>query len=405
MTMALRLSDILLRGVVTEWYEAVALVRAVADRVLERPGAHSVPELADIELAASGEVFVTGGLSIDEPVRRLGQLLQATLVQSEPPVQLRLLVSQATAPVSTFGSIREFQEALGYFERPDRQAVLQHLYARAGVAGATETRAVPTIDMIAPLAGPEPSSPTQAKPRPKPRPRVWLAFAAAILVVVSAAAYAQYSGRSSASQLSAVALKASDVMGTAVVAGISSVTERAGLGRLAPAEHSGSIQPAAPTPAPSTVLSVGPRRIAPRPQRANTPPYRAFDLEPVPSLETATAGDDEPNAGAAAAATTGGHSVRVPDTKIYSASDAVVPPVGIRPQLPRTVPPEIDKERMARLELLILADGTVGSVKLLGHRDVRDAMLVSAAKAWEFRPAMKDGQPVSYRKVVWMTFQ
>ena len=191
MTMPLRLSDILARGVVTEWYEAVALVRAVADRVLERPGAHSVPELYDIELAASGDVSVTGGLSIDEPVRRLGQLLQATLVQSEPPVQLRLLVSQATAPVSTFGSIREFQEALGYFERPDRQSVLQQLYSRAGVARATETLSVPTIDMIAPLAGPEPSSPAKARPRPRPRPRVWLAFAAAVLVVVSAAAYAQ----------------------------------------------------------------------------------------------------------------------------------------------------------------------------------------------------------------------
>ena len=405
MTMPLRLSDILARGAVIEWYEAVALVRAVADRVLEIPGAHSVPELYDIQLSASGDVSVSGGLSIDEPVRRLGQLLQATLVQSEPPVQLRLLVSQATAPVSTFGSIREFQEALGYFERPDRQSVLQQLYLRAvGAAGPTESLSVPTIDMIAPLAGPESSKPAQARPRPRPRPRVWLGFAAAVLVVVSAAAYAQYSGRSSASQLSAAALKASDIMGTAVVAGISSVTERAGLGRLAPAEHSGSVPPA-PAPAPTTSQPVAPRSVAPRLQRATAAPYRAFDLEPVPSLETTAAGDGEPNAAAAATATTGGHSVGVPDTKIYSASDAVVPPVGIRPQLPRTVPPEIDRDRMARLELLILPDGTVGSVKLLGHRDVRDAMLVSAAKAWEFRPAMKDGHPVSYRKIVWMTFQ
>ena len=118
------------------------------------------------------------------------------------------------------------------------------------------------------------------------------------------------------------------------------------------------------------------------------------------------AGNDEPNASAVPTASTGERlPARLPDTKIYSASDPVVPPVGIRPQLPRTVPPDIDKERMARLELLILSDGTVGSVKLLGHRDVKDSMLVSAAKAWEFRPAMKDGQPVSYRKVVWMTFQ
>jgi hypothetical protein len=31
--------------------------------------------------------------------------------------------------------------------------------------------------------------------------------------------------------------------------------------------------------------------------------------------------------------------------------------------------------------------------------------MLSAAKAWEFRPALKDGRAVKYRKVVWMARQ
>ncbi len=32
-------------------------------------------------------------------------------------------------------------------------------------------------------------------------------------------------------------------------------------------------------------------------------------------------------------------------------------------------------------------------------------MLLSAAKAWTFSPAMKDGKPVGYRKLVWLVLQ
>jgi hypothetical protein len=56
--------------------------------------------------------------------------------------------------------------------------------------------------------------------------------------------------------------------------------------------------------------------------------------------------------------------------------------------------------------MTILEDGTVESVKLLGKRHtVHDAMMLSAAKAWEFQPALKDGHPVKYRKTVWMAVQ
>ena len=98
MTDSMRLSDIVARSVTVEWFEAVALVREVTERIVEQPGAYSIPELYQIELRRDGHVLVNGGTGTDEPVRRLGQLLQALLAQSAPPVQLRLAVSQATAP-------------------------------------------------------------------------------------------------------------------------------------------------------------------------------------------------------------------------------------------------------------------------------------------------------------------
>jgi hypothetical protein len=94
------------------------------------------------------------------------------------------------------------------------------------------------------------------------------------------------------------------------------------------------------------------------------------------------------------------------DPMVYqSGASGVVPPVGIRPQLPRDLPANVNKDQLARIELVVLPDGTVGSVKLLGHRNIHDAMFLSAVKAWEFKPALKDGQPVAYRKIVWMAFQ
>jgi hypothetical protein len=95
------------------------------------------------------------------------------------------------------------------------------------------------------------------------------------------------------------------------------------------------------------------------------------------------------------------------DASVYSLDSAgVVPPVGVRPQLPRQLPADVNPDDLGRIDLIISEDGTVLSVKLLGNRrSVHDAMMLSAAKAWEFTPALKDGHPVKYRKTVWLSMQ
>jgi hypothetical protein len=83
----------------------------------------------------------------------------------------------------------------------------------------------------------------------------------------------------------------------------------------------------------------------------------------------------------------------------------VVPPISIRPQLPRELPSDINRDQLVSIELVVLPDGTVDSVRLVEARNMQDVMWLSAVKAWQFRPALKDGFPVKYRKIVWIVPQ
>lgn len=65
---------------------------------------------------------------------------------------------------------------------------------------------------------------------------------------------------------------------------------------------------------------------------------------------------------------------------------------------------------LSTLELLVDETGQVESVKAIGRpKHLGEALLMtvnlSAAKTWRFLPAVKDGRPVKYRKLVqvWQT--
>src|SRR5215203_1333898 len=154
----LTLSEVLTRRMSLQWHEGIAIVRGIAERLLEHRDVElRVPELNQIELVADGSVVLTGGISVAEPVRRLAQVLQALLNDTDVPVQLRLVIAQGTAPVPSYASIAAFDEALAYYERPDRAGILKHLYVRAAAAERMTTAGgALTLDRIAPL--PESSS-------------------------------------------------------------------------------------------------------------------------------------------------------------------------------------------------------------------------------------------------------
>ena len=59
---------------------------------------------------------------------------------------------------------------------------------------------------------------------------------------------------------------------------------------------------------------------------------------------------------------------------------------------------------IAVLDLLINETGGVDSVRLRPPLNrFHDKMIVSAAKAWQFRPALRNGQPVKFRHSVRIT--
>jgi hypothetical protein len=310
------------------------------------------------------------------------------------------------APTPSYASIREYDNALGYFERPDRPKILKALYATAASASvAGESEASPAAGRIElpPLPRPSLAQSNRTEPRPK-RGAARFTAAATLVVLGCAAAFwyvrADHITSVTGAQASAAARKVSHAAGRAVLAGASAFTDQFGLGRVVPADAPAQPAPGAPPPSPGRVEARRP--LVP----LKAQPFMAFDLEPAghlaPAVDAASSlpdphVPDEPSVDRSAP----------PDLNIYATgADGVSPPVGIRPQLPRELPSTLRSEDLGQIELIVAADGTVESVKLLGgHRSVHDAMFLSVAKAWRFQPAVKNGVQVRYRKTIWIAPQ
>lgn len=440
MTDALTLSDVLARGIAVEWHEAVAIVRAVADALSKSSEKkEAIPELHQVVIARSGDVDLNGGISGQDPVRRLGQLLQAMLNGSEPPVQLRLLISQATAPIPAYSSIPQFDDALGYFERPGRSAAIAGLCTRALEAPARLIEgARPTLDAIAPLpsAAQEDKQAQQQPATNRRNGRVALVVVALVLLAVSGGAFvigARMPAGTSA-RLTVMAARGGAVLGASLVNGLSFVTERIGLGRLVsaderlpepseprteaavtviPAQRKAPRNSAAAAQLPQAIAASRPRTADPVnrngasaapapivPLPGHNTLFAAFDLEPRPA-EPVERRTPEIETIVVSAARAPRYPPSSDDPTYASGADGVSPPVALRPQLPRELPPSVKRSDVRLIELVISPAGTVESVKLVGApRNVHDSMLLSAVKAWEFVPAVKDGVPVRYRKTI-----
>ena len=91
--------------------------------------------------------------------------------------------------------------------------------------------------------------------------------------------------------------------------------------------------------------------------------------------------------------------------RIYSASDAdVAPPALSSAQQLWSIPSSPRASDRTTIEIVVNERGSVESAKSVGEAaNLADtaavAMSLSAAKAWRFRPAIKDGRPVRYRQI------
>ena len=404
---SISVADLLAPSAGVEWFEAVALVREVCAILLgESAQPVGTPEPSQILVAANGKMSITGVAHGDAPVRRLGQLLLALLRSSEPPVTLRLVLSEAMSAPPVYGTVAELDAALAYFERPDRAAVLRGLFAKGwavqGSAGAAEPQ---ELDDLAPLPAAR-SEVIRADRRQSQKRVAMLATVAGVLALASIVGYqqrARWISVVSPDVITTAGHRASAAVDKAVFSSVSAVTEMTGMGKLMPP---GTAVPAdVPVPPPPPAPSARRHRAA-GDTTVGGLPIRIFDLQPPPIAQRSDALMVARTEAADALArvsdvTPAAHPA---DLHLYGPDDhEVQAPLAIRPHLPNSLPAGISAAQLARIELVISADGTVQAVKLVpGERPVTvtETMLLSAAKAWRFAPAMRDGRAVRYRKTV-----
>jgi hypothetical protein len=91
---------------------------------------------------------------------------------------------------------------------------------------------------------------------------------------------------------------------------------------------------------------------------------------------------------------------------VYTGADAeVAPPIALDTELLNAAPS--GARRGTSLSIVVDETGRVDSATPVGRPgSLEEAMFAtinaSAAKNWRFRPAMKAGQPVRYRRTVWV---
>jgi hypothetical protein len=86
------------------------------------------------------------------------------------------------------------------------------------------------------------------------------------------------------------------------------------------------------------------------------------------------------------------------EAHVYTTADAeVTPPVAVGRQLPSAPPVTVARSRIGTLELVINPQGQVETLRLRTPLNrFHERMIVSAAKAWRYRPALKNGKPVRF---------
>jgi hypothetical protein len=433
------LAEVLGRGVSIEWYEGVAIVRAVLARLFDsslRPDLF--PELHEIEILPDGEVTFGNRSFVRDRVAKAHQLLQHLLAEGKPPIQLRLFLSR-----TSLGTLREYDESLGYFERPDRAEVLAQLHARATHTVPAPIDAAQVLNRIEPPRAekaaalrPEIQSSRRAgSPRPRQRRLKMLATAAVVVAVAAPASYyltsspADRAERPQAESNAPEAIQPLEVERPSVPAATtdSAVVWGPGVVSAPPLGPASTAAPAASARTPLQMNRVEAQTPNVAPQtlsvQAAKAPVAAPQVVPTPSTKAPGAAPPagellgaltvipvkSPAPPAPAPQATPGSSLVIEafannEPPIYSAgSPGVIPPVSLMPPLPPALPANLDPQDIGRIELVIGSDGVVESVKLLAvPGNVPHSMLLSAVKAWKFEPAMKDGMPVRYRQSVWL---
>jgi hypothetical protein len=396
-TGAVRVGDVLARGVSIRWDEAVALLQEIVDTAIEAGGDNApIPGFDDVLIDGEGTVALQSTRRGERGPVAAGRALHTLLATADVPVPLRLFVTQANAP-ETHRSLQAFAEGLAYFGRPGRNELIQAIYERyrSLPAGAPNSPVVPP---------PLPERPDESPEARRHGPPKWLMPAAVALCIVSLVAVMWF-GLGSTGTAESVVTKA-----------------KAAIATVAPTIKSalGSGTSATPTTAEAPLVDQKKKSSAARPrqQAPSTPRVdrgngtRSFEPLVRPFSLPPAAASGASDAAASAIPLTREYVVAPhedPSATIYSPVDAdVQPPVMLYPSLPPPVFFARAGEAVVynRMELVVAPDGSVESVRLVnGPTRMPDMMLLSGAKAWRFAPATRNGEAVRYRtSISWSGF-
>jgi outer membrane biosynthesis protein TonB len=383
------LADIIGRRTPIRWFEAVAIVDAVASAVAGTGDSPipdlPVPDLADAFLSPDGRIEIGSRHSTHVGVQPLARMLHVLVTGEQVPPPLRLFISRWIEAESG-QRITDFTQALAYFVRPDGASLIRGVYERY--------LTMPDLPAGGIIPKPELDPPKAAKPERRRIPR-WVAVATVVVCVGGGLlAWALTTSSSEASAGGTLARVVED--GRKVLnAAREGLAQRFGIGTSsAPETPKAAVtvpdpvrRPRARTVAPPSLPELPTLQI-PVARQSFDPAHTPFLITPAESISSATAADDpiEPEP--------------VEDLSagilVYTTADLEVePPQMVYPHLPR-VPytgPDVNS-----MEVVIGEDGSVERVRLLSAaRRMTDMMLLSGAKSWRFAPALRDGQPVRYR--------
>ena len=393
------------RQVALSWQEAVAIGLEAAE-MTERSGRGAVPAHQNIELKPGGTLeFLRGRVQAGDPVSSVAMTLN-DLLPKDRPTKLRLLVSTAGPGSATYKSIGEFVEALKYFERPGRRALLSAVHARA-----VETP-IPVAD-----AGARGASRIQKK-RPMSAGRRWavaavtvLAVGAGTLAVAEKSEPGLVTGRVASIQTMAAgwwasALEVTSTVRAAAAEDFSTVVEHLDVVRTDLTEDLDVFDADAEAEADEGATGVD----ASPPKGVTAPVVPVVKVESVDSEAVAddvVVPDEDVAESSAPAATAVEPAVRVAarplvTSTLFDSSDVnVTPPTTVRVQFRELAEARPGDGRVGVVEAIVSAAGEVEKVKLLSpHRSYHQAMILSAVKTWRFEPAVMDGDAVRYRYLI-----
>ena len=327
----------------------------------------------------------------------------SALLPRDRPTQLRLLVSTAGPDSASYKTVKEFTEALGYFERPGRRNILSEVHQRA--LSTPIERAEETVDETLAMKGRKRKSQRRWMPLP--------VAAVLALAVVVVGAIVLLEGRTPGllnAQTEPLQSLGSDTWSKALDAtagfresasrDLSTVLERV---REAAAEVTADADAESEESDTEAPVPTQSRRTTP------TPASGAADAE----LESVGSDAETPSEAEGLMAESRVRSVEpaaalVDDPvdpsegALFDSGDVnVTPPVTLRLRLP-VVPDNAPwDEDVGIVEAIVSAAGEVEKVRLVAPPEsIHEAMILSAIKTWRFHPAKRDGRAVRYRQLI-----